>query len=52
MDLDPTARKENERGLTGLARVWVAGGELRHWNWTATMLQMLPVTAVWMTRHR
>jgi hypothetical protein len=29
MDFDPTARKESERGLTGLARVWVAGGEVR-----------------------
>jgi hypothetical protein len=29
MDFDPTARKESERRLTGLARVWVAGGEVR-----------------------
>jgi hypothetical protein len=52
MDLDPTARKENERGLTWLARVWVADGELRRWNRTAATLQMLPVTAVWTTRCR
>jgi hypothetical protein len=41
-----------ERSSPGWLRVSFAGGDLRHWKWTAATLQEFPVAMESMTRYR